>query len=194
MTEPAYQRLTRARTIWRSAIAAPRISLWLGSDHLLFVEQYGYREIYKRFYFRDIQALTVMETTRRTVWNAVLVIPLAICAIGVTISALPARNVPALVFWGVAAFIVAVLFALNNVRGTASVCELRTAVQTENLASLSRLRQTRKVLEKIRPLIAAAQGQLTAAEVSARMHEAVSGVAAAPKPEPPPPTAPPIVS
>jgi hypothetical protein len=194
MAHSAYQRLTRERTAWRWAIAVPRVSLWLGSDHLLFVEQYGYRETYKRFYFRDIQAITVMETTRRTVWNAVLGIPLTICAIGVVISALPARNIPALVIWAIPALLIAVLLVINNVRGRACICELRTAVQTENLASLSRLKQTRKVLERVRPLIIAAQGQFTAEEVSVRMQAAASGIAAAPKPEPPPPTAPPIVS
>ena len=38
-----------------------------------------------------------------------------------------------------------------------SACEIRTAVQTESLPSLCRVRQTQKVMARIRPLIAAAQ-------------------------------------
>jgi hypothetical protein len=195
MTESTYQRLTRDRIPRQFAVVtASRVSLWLGNDHLLLVEGTGFTETYKRFYFRDIQAITVQETTRRTVWNSVLAVPLAICLIGLLVSSLPAANVPAMITWSIFAVILAVPFAVNNVRGTACVCQLRTAVQTEDLGSLSRVRKAQKVLEKIRPLIAAAQGQLTAAEVSAHMHEAASGMTAAGQPEPPASPAPPVIS
>jgi hypothetical protein len=55
---------------------------------------------------------------------------------------------------------------------------LRTAVQIEQLASLSRLRRARKVLDRLRPLIAEAQGPLGPEEIGARMPE-LAGVAAA---------------
>ena len=195
MTESTYQRLTRDRIPRQFAVVtASRISLWLGNDHLLLVESNGFTETYKRFYFRDIQAITVQETTRRTVWNAVLAVPLAICLIGILVSSLPAANVAAMVTWSIFAVILAVPFTVNNIRGTACACQLRTAVQTEDLGSVSRVRQAQKVLEKIRPLIAGAQGQLTAAEVSAHMQEAASGVAAAGQPEPPVSSVPPIIS
>ena len=195
MTESTYQRLTRDRIPRQFAVVtASRISLWLGNDHLLLVESNGFTETYKRFYFRDIQAITVQETTRRTVWNSVLAVPLAICLIGLLVSSLPAANVPAMITWSIFAVILAVPFTVNNIRGTACACKLRTAVQTEDLGSVSRVRQAQKVLEKIRPLIAGAQGQLTAAEVSAHMQEAASGVAAAGQPEPPASSVPPVIS
>ena len=34
-------------------------SVWLGPDHLLLVESLRFREEYKRFYLRDIQAIAV---------------------------------------------------------------------------------------------------------------------------------------
>jgi hypothetical protein len=195
MTESTYQRLTRDRIPRQFAVVtASRISLWLGNDHLLLVESNGFTETYKRFYFRDIQAITVQETTRRTVWNAVLAVPIAICLIGILVSSLPAANVAAMITWSIFAVILAVPFTVNNIRGTACACKLRTAVQTEDLGSVSRVRQAQKVLEKIRPLIAGAQGQLTAAEVSAHMQEAASGVAAAGQPEPPASSVPPVIS
>jgi hypothetical protein len=195
MTGSTYQRLTRDRIPRQFAVVtASRISLWLGNDHLLLVESNGFTETYKRFYFRDIQAITVQETTRRTVWNAVLAVPIAICLIGILASSLPAANVAAMITWSIFAVILAVPFTVNNIRGTACVCQLRTAVQTENLGSLSRVRRAQKVLEKIRPLIAGAQGQLTPAEVSAHMQEAASGVTAAGQLEPPASSVPPIIS
>jgi hypothetical protein len=196
MSESTYKRLTRDRIPRQFAvITASRLSLWLGNDHLLLVESNGFTESYKRFYFRDIQAITVQETTRRKVWNAVLAVPLAICLIGLLASGVPTANVAAMVTWSIFVVILAVPFTVNNIRGTACACQLRTAVQTEDLGSLSRVRQAQKVLNKIRPLIAGAQGQLTAAEVSAHMHQAASGgVTAAGNPEPPASSAPPILS
>jgi hypothetical protein len=183
----------RVRQQFAIATAA-RVSLWLGSDHLLHVELSGFTETYKRFYFRDIQAITVQETTRRAVWNIVLLVPIVICLIGILMNVPPNAHWTAVIVWSIFASIFLLPFAVNNLRGTACTCQLRTAVQTEDLASLSRVRQTRKVLEKIRPLIEAAQGRLTAEEASARMQEAASGVAVSWKPDPPPPTAPPILT
>jgi hypothetical protein len=193
MAQPAYQRLTRDRMPQQFAVVSvARMSLWLGSDHLVLVERSGFTENYKRFYFRDIQAITIRETNRRTIWNAVLMVPLAISLIGFVICTLPVANLPGMIIWGILSCVFLLPFAVNNLRGTACTCQLRTAVQTEELASLSRVRQTRKVLAKIRPLIVAAQGQLTPEEVSARMQAAAVGERIVPDPEPPAASAPPV--
>jgi len=195
MAEITYQRLTRDRTTRQFAVAsATRESLWLGSDHLLQVQQRGFTETYKRFYFRDIQAITVLKTSRRTVWNAGLAVPVAICLIGFMVSALPSPNTVAMAVWSVFAAIFLLPLVVNNLRGTACTCALRTAVQNEELGSLSRVRQTRNVLDKIRPLIIAAQGQLAPEDVAARMQEALSGAQVTPKPESSWPAAPPVIS
>ncbi|HWI55617.1 MAG TPA: hypothetical protein VNZ22_00220, partial [Bacillota bacterium] len=67
---PAYERLTRAypRSGFAVAVAA-RSSLWLGPDHLLCIETTGYTETYKRFYFRDIQAVLIRQTKRQRNWT-----------------------------------------------------------------------------------------------------------------------------
>jgi len=59
----------------------------------------------------------------------------------------------------------------NALSGPTCRCSIRTAVQTDDLPSLNRLRRTRKVLARLRPLIAAAQGQLAPEEISARMRD-----------------------
>jgi hypothetical protein len=79
------------------------------------------------------------------------------------------------------ALIFAVPLLINNLLGSTCACQLRTAVQIEDLPSLCRLRQARKILEKIRPLIAAAQGRLTAEEISARIRETIQPPAATPQ-------------
>jgi hypothetical protein len=183
MPEIHYKRLTRSRARSVFAIAfQSRASLWLGPDHLLSVDTNGYSETYKRLYFRDIQAIAIRESPRRSVWNAILMLPTVICFVGLVITALAGKNIAGIIIWSLFFALVAIPFVVNNVRGATCACQLRTAVQTEDLPSLCRVRQTRKILEKIRPLIAAAQGgELPAETVAARMRD----WAAAPAGEPP---------
>lgn len=191
MAEEKYQRLTRARARTQFAVAfMARSSLWLGSDHLLLVEFNGYAETYKRFYFRDIQAITVCPTSGRAIWNWVLGSIAALCLVFSTFKSNPVEGKIALL---IIAFVVCgIPLLFNNLFGSTCACQLRTAVQTESLPSLHRMRQVRKILNRIRPLIVAAQGQLTTEEVSAQMQSAA--MAARVTPPPPPGVRPPILS
>ena len=49
-------------------------TVWMGSDHLLLVSRAGYTENYKRFYFRDIQAIIIRKTVTSLIGNTVLII------------------------------------------------------------------------------------------------------------------------
>ena len=53
---PAYRRLTRSR-----AGVGSYSSLWLGADHVMQLSSTGYTESYRRFYFRDIQAIFLVR-------------------------------------------------------------------------------------------------------------------------------------
>lgn len=185
MPDIRYQRLTYSRS--RSAFSVVfmiRRSLWLGPDHLLCIDTNGYSESYKRFYFRDIQAIIVRETARRKIWNVILLVPSIICLTGM-VSSVFSGNIGAVIAWAIASAVFLAPCLVNTLLGRACACQLRTAVQTEDLRPLCRVRQTRKVLAKIRPLIVAAQGGgLTPDAVSARMRDMV---AASPAVEPPSP-------
>jgi hypothetical protein len=196
-----YQRLTRTRSRSPFAFAwATRSSLWLGADHLLAVETNGFTETYKRFHFRDIQAITLVATQRRQQWNSVFGV-LALVAAAVWGGVLLASG-PSLSGSVVGALVVAVLFGVpllvNNLLGPSCECRIHTAVQTEVLPSLRRLRRVQRLLERLRPLIAGAQGTLAPEEIPARMQQwfnaanevpasplATQGPAAADAPMPP---------
>lgn len=196
MPEKEYQRLTRARS--RSAFAVAltsRSSLWLGGDHLLCVDSSGYTETYKRFYFRDIQAISLVGTKRRTVWNGVLMVPIPICLAGLMSSlfSLPRKEAAVIVTWASVTAVFLVAFLINNLLGPTCTCYLQTAVQIEELPSLSRVRRARKVVERIRPFIAAVQGEVAPEEIPARMQAAARSLPGATMtpdvPKPPPPDA-----
>jgi hypothetical protein len=188
MAELKYTRLSRARARSAFAVASmSRSSLWLGEDHLLGVDSTGYTETYKRFYFRDIQAVTIRATKRRVVWNWILGILagfcLARCNFGSLLKSQP--DVQTIVFLSIAVLVFGIPLLLNNIFGRTCACQLRTAVQIEDLPSLSRVRQARKVLGKIRPLIIAAQGQLSPEEIAARIQETVQPASLQPENQPP---------
>jgi hypothetical protein len=66
-----------------------------------------------------------------------------------------------------------VLFSIpilvNTLLGPCCDVQIRTAVQIEDLPSLSRISRTARVLGRIRPRIQAAQGSLTAEEIAERL-------------------------
>ena len=167
MAEKEYRRLTRwrgRRKGWITIGFVTRSSLWLGKDHLLKIDSNRFVETYKRFYFRDIQAITIRTTRRRQFWNIILLLLMLVC-IG-SLSGIFVRR-----FMLVTMLVLAVPMLVNNLLGTTCVTFLRTAVQVEELPSLSRVRRVHKVLQHIRPLIAGAQGELTPEEISAGMQE-----------------------
>ena len=151
-------------------VTAARSRLWLAKDHLLSVNYKWYAEDYKRFYFRDIQAVILRKTrTARTI-NEVLT-PLACIVLALALSLSIAGSFDdgfAIVWWIIGAVLLAFLVP-NILMGPTCVCHLKTAVQTEELPSLRRLRRARKVLARVQPLIVAAQGELTLGEIATRM-------------------------
>ncbi len=158
MAASIYKRLTRSRPRRKSLItslSAPRQSLWIGADHLLSIDSASYSEEYKRFYFRDIQAFYICPTGRRAVWNGVLI---ALLVMHLLVFGWLGAAVTTLV---IVAVILTIPLVINNLAGPACRVYLRTAVQVEELPSLGRIRRAYQALERVRPLIAAAQGRLT---------------------------------
>src|SRR6266571_2538378 len=158
MAQQEYQRLTWARRRQSGFIAfsATRSSLWLAKDHLLCIDTTGYTESYKRFYFRDIQAVIIRRTEG---WKITALVLGALAGIFALVAALQGELVGRIIF-GVLAGLLTLAFIIHLALGPSSTCHLRTAVQTEQLPSLNRLRRARHVLNRLRPLIAQAQGQL----------------------------------
>lgn len=188
MAEQQYRRLTWARRRQSGFVVFTyiRSSLWLGADHLLGIDSNGFTETYKRFYFRDIQAVTLRRTRRRLVWNCLLGVLVMLFVAGWGFATAVSRDTrwEEILPWVVITLVLAIPLLINSLLGPTCVCQLRTAVQTEELPSLCRLRKTRKILNRLRPLIAASQGELAPEEIPARM-QAWAAAASAPAPASP---------
>jgi hypothetical protein len=174
MAEIEYQRLTRSKRRHKFVEALSRSSsLWLGEDHLLCIDSNHFAETYKRFRFRDIQAITIRKTRKREFWNFVLSLTILLF-IGILLTSSDT-------YWWVGTItVLGVPLIFNNILGPTCTAYLRTAVQLEELPSLNRIGRADKVLGRIRPLIAAAQGELSSEDASARLHELVESSSTGP--------------
>ncbi|MGD9251490.1 MAG: hypothetical protein PVG19_09725 [Desulfobacterales bacterium] len=129
-------------------------SIWQGADHLITAETTMASEEYRRFYYRDIQAIVIRKTAWHHVFSllfglpAVLFLILGVFGDGLAYAWL------ALAVWTGA------MLGINLWRGPTCVCHVRTAVQNVRVRALVRLRRVHRVLGQITPLIAQAQGHL----------------------------------
>ncbi|HMK49586.1 MAG TPA: hypothetical protein VK435_06005 [Thermodesulfovibrionales bacterium] len=147
-------------------IVRTRARLYMGKNHLLCVYNTGYTEDYKRFYYKDIQALVTCRTSRGKTLNIVFG---ALTAFHVLVTMLIGSP------WNIISSSIAGLFLLlllaNIFRGPTSKAYLLTAVTMEDLPSLCRMKNALKVLELLRPVIEAAQGKLSKEDIQSRSSE-----------------------
>ena len=147
MSVPRYRRLPG-----RFAGLGYGSSLWEGDDHLLLVKWIAVSETYRRFYFRDIQAITICTTRSWIVTGVLLAVAGALCGIPavwmggffLAFPGLPAAGLLAASVW-------------NFWQGPSCRTVIQTAVQAEPIRSLHRRNQARKVIAQMRDRIIAAQ-------------------------------------
>jgi hypothetical protein len=139
-----------------------RARLYMGKDHLLSLLNTGYTESYKRFYFKDIQAIVAQKTGDGTLWSIVHAI---FTVAWILIALIIDEPVLSFVFGWIPAGIFLVLFLGNLLSGPTCVSYIYTAVTKEKLRSLSRLRKAQSVMNTLRPFIDNAQGKFTSEEI-----------------------------
>ncbi|MEW6303186.1 MAG: hypothetical protein AB1705_06935, partial [Verrucomicrobiota bacterium] len=153
-------------------------TLWLGEDHLLVVEVSGFTERYKRFSYRDIQAIVLRPTVTGRAINVVLGVLAALCLL---FAANTSDAVIITVLAGTAGLF-GLGIVINTTKGPTCACQLRTAVKAEPLKALGRLATARQGIALIRERVEGAQGTVTAEDIAAAQN--LPPVAEAPRPQP----------
>jgi hypothetical protein len=138
-----------------------RYRLWLSDDHLLNVQMKVYSESCRRYFLRDIQAITITRTQSGRTLNIVLGILAAVFLLLGLILNIGSTEPVSFLWTGPLVAIFLISLAINTAFGPTCKTRLYTAVQAEDLVSLSRLRTARKVAAMLKPYIEAAQGRLT---------------------------------
>jgi len=152
--DPGYRRLKLGRAGLTSTS-----SFWQAPDHLLIVEVTGCVEKYRRFYFRDIQAVIIQKTKTRLWWSIGLVMGLLfMLAILVQVNwGMQSDDAPAFFICAFLALCLIVALAGSFLSGPTCTVLIRTAVQTQVLPNINRRKKADKLVEQIGPAIIAAQ-------------------------------------
>lgn len=129
-----------------------RSSLWIGPDHLLLVVEAGFREDYRRFYFRDIRGIAVARTNAGRNWNIIL----ALLVVAAALVGLATRPI-GLPIAAAAAGLLLTAMLLNTIRGATCACTIHTAVQTCRLTAINRIPRYRQAIAALHPRILASQ-------------------------------------
>ncbi|MFZ1983708.1 MAG: hypothetical protein WAU91_04795 [Desulfatitalea sp.] len=135
---------------WLSLFA--RRMLWQGPDHLLWVENNMMQEHYRRFYYKDIQALIVRRNRRQHLWSSVWgVLVLLFGAMSLLLPDSALFTATLAIVWGVCLLV-------NLFKGPCCEVYLQTAVQLERLTTLVRERSACKTADRIKALCEKVQG------------------------------------
>jgi hypothetical protein len=131
-------------------------SLWVHDDHLLSVKSEGFHEHYKRFYFRDIQAIVVTKEQRFHFSNRAIALG-TLFVVAALFFRIAAPEVATGIWMGLGALaLLWIYLALKQ----SCTCRIFTAVTREELPSVYRLWTARKVLAELERRIAEVQGAL----------------------------------
>jgi hypothetical protein len=118
------------------------------------------KETYQRFLFSDIQAIVITEGPDSSIPRALF----AVLTLIALLWAITATSIGGKVFLGLITLVALLLLIRDVMRGPRCRCVLQTAVSRERVHALSRTREARRFVEKVTPLIEAAQHQLVPQE------------------------------
>ena len=145
-TQATYRRLPGAK---RRPLR--KATLWVASDHILAVDSHRFAEEYKRYYFKDIQAIIVTQiaaTTDRTLDLAGIIVVGFLAFVAWRIESRGTAIVTGLLLIG---------YLIHKSLGPMCACHLITAVSSDKLPSLNRVRTAQKALRIIQPLVEQSQ-------------------------------------
>ncbi len=143
----------------RNFIGTDRI--WIGPDHLLIVESTGISERYKRFFFKDIQAIRLIQT-KNTIARFIFIAALFLVVgfLGVWAWHSSAQE---LAFFPAIAFLALLYYLIRMfIKGPYCECWIYSSVQKEKIKPVTTLKTGKKLLDLLIPEIDALQGTLPA--------------------------------
>ena len=132
-----------------------KYTLWQGKDHLLYIFSRFGAEDYKRFYFNDIQAIITRKTIVGKIQNIILA-----CFVLMFLVPVFFFDGGWSIFYGIVCCTMFLFLLINFFKGPTCDTKLLTAVQTEKLHSLSRLKIACRVMDRLQDCIQSTQGIL----------------------------------
>ncbi|MBP84483.1 MAG: hypothetical protein CMO61_11620 [Verrucomicrobiales bacterium] len=146
-------------------------SLWLGDEHLVYVRGTGmlmpFREEYKRYRYRDIQAISVAKTSRVAgfvSYSLGVMLCAGSMAIIFVLTGYEDASIAKIVFLSLLC-LAAGIFAAGLIRhlilGPTCVCDIQTRLSRDRLKPLDRYTKAQRVVGQLEGLVREVQEDLT---------------------------------
>lgn len=163
-------------THWSSLAAT---TAYVGEDHVLIVRRSLFAERYRRFYFRDIQAVIVRESPLAWILGAL---------IGLIVGVLVLLHLDG---GGMGVLLAAggltAMLLLHLAGGRACQCHIQTEMNRQRIPTVGRTRVAERFLAVLRQHITAAEGELSPEQVRRQVAEDLRRGPTPPPLQPPPP-------
>ncbi len=167
----------------RSAGVVGIASLWLGDDHLLAVTTTFGIERYRRYYYRNIEALLFRRTPAGLAWNIGFAFITGVFALIALVVWFGGRNngssdsdsVAAVVILGGIGFLFLIFLIINTLRGPTCAAFVQTAAGLQRLDTPVRLRIARRILQRIETEIQSTQTSVPVETAAAALLPAETG-------------------
>ena len=139
-----------------------RASCWMAQDHLVCVETSWFVERYRRFAFRDIEAVVIRRNDSARTWTLLWTVLLLA---GAAMVFPPAADGTVRVFGAILAVPALLGLVLNAMRGPCCTTALRTRVSVPNVRAWRRLRTARRAVAELAAAVEAVQGTLSESDL-----------------------------
>ena len=141
-------------------------SIWLADDHLLDCKDSFFTERYRRFYFKDIQALVV----NKTIESLMTTLLASIFAMG-SLWFLSHATKGWFIFWSIVTGFFFIILVVNILKGQSCRTFIQTAVQKEQLSGINRIKEIENLLVIIKPAIQSFQGEIGPQDLEVKYEE-----------------------
>ena len=143
----------------RNFIGIDRI--WIGPDHLLMVESTGISEKYKRFFFKDIQAIRLLKT-KTTLYSLIFVSSLFLLTAALGVWSWNGTSQELVIFPALICLVLLYYLIRLFIQGPSCECWIYSSVQKEKIKPVTKVKTGKKLLGLLVPKIEALQGTLSA--------------------------------
>mgnify|MGYP001546421120 CR=1 FL=1 len=148
----------------RKLVGASR--LWIGPDHLLLVDSTGISETYRRFFYKDIQAVNLVKKNSNHYKMIALLLFTVLSGIAAVVS-WKYYFPPGLVIFCIIGPVLAVYTVRQIIKGPACDCWVYSSVQKEKLLPVGTMKAGKRFIDFLLPRVEQVQGSLSPDSISA---------------------------
>lgn len=151
-----------------------RSRLLFVDDHILQCNKIAGSEEYRRFFFKDLQSITVFRTLSGFISNIILsIVIIFFISLGMLVYFFAGSDVffGVGIFFGIITLIVFIALIINLIKGSTSKTIITTLNSQDTLVLSGRFYKTKKVIDSLREYIVKEQGEFSQKDIVNKLQE-----------------------